>query len=761
MSIGNPVHSQLNQRIGEWKSYMAHSNGNFVTQSDQYVFFGTNGGIVQINKSTEEVNLITKVEGLSDISVQALAFDPKNKKLIIAYQNSNLDIYDPVDLTVINLPDILNNTRILGDRIIYRIYQPPGSDEAYLACGFGIVELNVNKKEFGFTSFTGIPVYETTIFKNKLYAVTESGTYTIPYDKTQYNLSDFGQWSIEKTLGNNSFQCIQSFNDALYIGTKSKIYRWDGNSAPILIEDLPGFQNQYLSAHNGYLLIGYTCNDNCDGKLFAIDDQNKLMNLESSCVPRPLYGIVDEKKRGWFADRFQAFRSNQTLTGPCNYKYFNTPLTQYSTDIALDHGKVYIASGGINASYSYLFRGDGFFSFADGIWRVFNRGNNTTMANADLVDLYKLAIDPNGLLYIGTYWGGLMQCDMKDPANPIIKLFDKSNSSLQGTTGDLARTRVGGLTFDQNGNLWMTNYLAERPVSVLKKDGTWKNFSTPSNTTLLACAADSAGNLWFSSVKQGLLVMNTGKDINNTGDDRYKLFTNANSVLATNLINAIATDLDGSVWIGTDVGVYVFECGSDVFTNCTGSKRIVVQQDLGSNLLDKEDIQCIAIDGGNRKWFGTRHGVFVVSSGGDQLEHQYNIDNSPLFDNLITALRYDGTSGEMFIGTGSGVQSIRTEATQGSLTNQYSDIYVFPNPVRPEYNGPISIQGMRRNSHIKITNFNGQLVSQGTSNGGTYLWDGLDLKGRKVDSGVYIVWISAGDGFESADVKSVKFAIVR
>jgi len=753
--------SQSTTRIGEWTSYMSHSTGNFVAQSPEYVFFGSNGGLVLINKNNEEIKFVTKVSGLSDISVQTMAWDSKTNRLIIAYRNSNIDIYDPKTNKIVNLPDILRNTKILGDKIINRIYTSPGSDFAYLACGFGIVELNLKRDEFGFTAFTGIPVYEPALYKNLIYIATETGIYSI--DKAKANPSDFGQWNAVSVFGSETYATMAEFNGLLFAVQDQTIYSFDGTTrTPIYKENSSNHTIQYLSSNKDWLLAGYRCKSDCDGKWYAIDKSNAVKTLDVSCVPRPLYAVLDEKNRGWFADRFQAFRSNAKITDPCSFKYFNTPLSAFSTDIALQADRIYVASGGINASYGYLFRGDGFFSYADGDWRVYNRGNNSVMQAYDLVDLFKMAIDNRtGLLYIGTYWGGLMQCDMKDPSRPLIKVFDKNNSSLQGAVGDAARTRIGGLTYDRKGNLWMTNYLAERPISVLKADGTWKNFATNTNTTLLACASDSANTLWFSVIGQGLLAFNPGDDLNNTSDDKYKLFNNGNSVLTTNNINAIATDLDGSVWVGTANGVFVFECGDVFDAACKGSKRIIVQLDLGGSLLENEDIQCIAIDGANRKWFGTRNGISVISAAGDALVSRYTKDNSPLYDNLITALRYHADKGEMYIGTGAGLQSLRIDATAGSRNNEFADIYAFPNPVRPEYNGLITIQGMRRNSTVKITDFAGQIVNQGKSNGGIYTWDGLDIKGKKVSSGIYIAWISAGDGFESPDTQSLKIAIVR
>ena len=755
--------AQSDQRIGQWKSFMSHSTGNFVTQSPSHIYFGTNGGLAAIDKTNEEIEFITRVEGLSGLAVQSMTWDYKHHQLLIAYTTSNLDIYNPETGEVTNFPDIMRNTRIIGDRFIYRIYMPEGSDFAYLACGFGIVELDLKKKEFGFTTFTGIPVYEVTLFQNKLYAATESGIYQIIYDKTKVNPSDFGQWAPVPAFGTSPFTAVATFNGKIYFGSGEQVWSWDGTVNPSVVINQPGFKVQYLSPGADQLLAGYQCPNNCDGALYKLDKQNSVVRLDASCVPRPIYGIVDDQGRGWFADRFQAFRSNAALTQPCSFKYFNTPLTPNSTDIALAGDRIYVAAGGINASYNYLFRGDGFFSYVDGIWRSYHRGNNEVIRNADLVDMYKLMSDPgSNLLYVATYWGGLMQCDMTNAANPVIKIFDKSNSSLQGAQGDVARTRVGGLTFDRKGNLWMSNYLAERPISVMKTDGTWKSFSVPTGPNLLACVTDSSGFLWFSVINQGLIVYDPGENIDLTSDDRIRVFNNSNSVMESNIINTLATDLDGSTWVGTNNGVYVFECGESVFDpDCKGSKRIVIQQGLGSNLLNGEDVQAIAIDGANRKWFGSRNGIFVQSATGDQQIARYTFDNSPLFDNLITVLRYDPQAGIMYVGTGSGIQSIRTDATAGSRSNAFSEIYAFPNPVRPDYTGPITLQGIRRNSNIKVTDFNGQVVHQGKSNGGTYVWNGTDLVGNRIVSGVYFVLISAGDGFEKPDTQVVKIAVIK
>ena len=226
-------------------------------------------------------------------------------------------------------------------------------------------------------------------------------------------------------------------------------------------------------------------------------------------------------------------------------------------------------------------------------------------------------------------------------------------------------------------------------------------------------------------------------------------------------MKSIVKDLDGDIWVGTTDGIIIFECGSSAFDaeQCKGTRKIVEQDGIPAYLLVGEDVRTIAVDGGNRKWVGTTNGVFVLSPDGEDLIARFDEENSPLFDNVITDIAVDMESGEVYIGTAEGILSYRSDATEGGITHQ-SNALVFPNPVRPDYAGPIAIKGLARDSNVKITDINGQLVFETTAFGGQAIWDGKDYTGRKAASGVYLVLGTTTESFEEPQAVVAKIMFI-
>jgi len=165
----------------------------------------------------------------------------------------------------------------------------------------------------------------------------------------------------------------------------------------------------------------------------------------------------------------------------------------------------------------------------------------------------------------------------------------------------------------------------------------------------------------------------------------------------------------------------------------------VVVNNIPALLLDETIVNTIAVDAANRKWFGTRSGVFIQSPDGSERLATLDSDNTPLFDNIINDIAINQSSGLVYIATGKGIISFRTDAAGISQTHS-SNITVFPNPVRPEYDGPIAIKGFAKDSNIKITDISGRLVYETTALGGQAIWDGRDYNGRRANSGVYLVY---------------------
>ena len=163
------------------------------------------------------------------------------------------------------------------------------------------------------------------------------------------------------------------------------------------------------------------------------------------------------------------------------------------------------------------------------------------------------------------------------------------------------------------------------------------------------------------------------------------------------------------------------------------------------------------VDGANNKWIGTADsGVFLVSPNGQETKYHFTTNNSPLPSNTINDIDINSVTGEVFIATAKGMVSFKGTATTG--VENLENVVIFPNPVRPEFNGNVAVTGLMDKSNVKITDIEGNLVHEAIAEGGTILWDTKAFGKHKVASGVYMVLISSDDGLET---KVKKVMIIR
>ncbi|MEQ8425516.1 MAG: two-component regulator propeller domain-containing protein, partial [Cyclobacteriaceae bacterium] len=205
-------------------------------------------------------------------------------------------------------------------------------------------------------------------------------------------------------------------------------------------------------------------------------------------------------------------------------------------------------------------------------------------------------------------------------------------------------------------------------------------------------------------------------------------------------VRSMANDRDGQVWVGTDEGVAYFPNPAGVFNNIDAARPIYENRFL----LRDEVVTAIAVDGGNRKWMGTKNGVWLFSAKGEELIYNFTQDNSPLLSDVITSIAIDPKSGEVFFATDKGISSFRSTATESKF--QFNEVKIFPNPVQADFNGQVAISGLYTDAIVKITDIGGRMVWQTRANGGTAIWDARQLNGSKVGTGVYLVFATAADG---------------
>jgi hypothetical protein len=283
---------------------------------------------------------------------------------------------------------------------------------------------------------------------------------------------------------------------------------------------------------------------------------------------------------------------------------------------------------------------------------------------------------------------------------------------------------------------------------VIASDGTWYTYdcgSAVKGVRLNNLQIDYNGIKWLSFLNKGLMAYDDNKTIADKTDDRYKLLQKGQGLggLPSNNVLCATADYDNKIWIGTDLGLVVLYSVDNIFKNdgTNYDAKMILNEVDGEveSLLGETVINDIKVDGANRKWIATGGaGVILISADGTEQIYRFTKENSPLISNNILNIEINEKTGEVYFAADNGLISFRSDASTGD--SKYSDVLVFPNPVRPEYTGPVTIQGIAYNSDVKITDMAGNLVYQTTSNGGTAVWSGNTFDGKRAKSGVYLIW---------------------
>jgi hypothetical protein len=388
-----------------------------------------------------------------------------------------------------------------------------------------------------------------------------------------------------------------------------------------------------------------------------------------------------------------------------------------------------------------------------GWWYNLNEYNTPELA--EFTSLMPVKFNPAGnKIYIGSYNKGIVELNRDGSFSDTFTVY---NSTMETTVGDALRCKVGGIAFDDRGNMWVTNMGANRFLSVRKTDGTWRSFK-PVNISSAAAVTDiiidDYGQKWMVATESGtdgIVVFSEGADIDNPSDDVGRVLRKGTGQgnLPSNNVRCLAKDRDGEIWVGTDAGIAVFYCPGAVLTEngCDAQEILVTAADgyVGA-LLGAERVQAIAVDGANRKWIGTTNGLWLFSPDGSEQIHYFSTSNAPLVSNNITALAIDPETGILYVGTDKGLMLYRSDATQAPENPTQQGVLAFPNPVRPDYFGPIAIKGLAEDADVKITDLSGALAFQTKALGGQAIWDGKDGTGNYAKAGVYLVFTSGAEG---------------
>ena len=737
--------------IGQWKEHVPYQRGNSVVANNNIVYCGSEAQFIAYNMNSGEMKRYTTINGLSDIGVRLLDFNQSTGGLLVAYKNGNLDILEGDKITnIISIKD----AEIIADKTIFNIRM---HDElAYISTGFGIVVLNMKRKEIKDTYLIGkdsepLTVYDVVIVKEEetIYAATAEG---VRKASLSDNLSDFNSWSKLDFLPepDASFTHIDYFSGKLVLNQQTSQKDTDlvyllTDTVTELFEEASNARNYDLKVQDDRILISRTYEvivyDKEFKRIIQIYEYGEGVTVEpNSCI--------QHKDNYWMSDRrlglVRWYQTNE-------YEVIlpNGPNTLSIHDMDVVKGIAWTTSGIMDAGYRGSPNLPEFNKLENLEWTGISRRNESKLDS--VYGYIKVVINPRNpkQVFMASWDNGLIEI-LDGKVNRIFNmetqaLYGHALSPIQGSDKLI---RVGGMAFDDDGNLWITNSENIYGLCVMKADGTWLRYDLRrylDGSTIVGDLVISDDNRkWIllnrASSNYRLVVFDNGDEVGSAYQYTALSTDELRGSIPGSTVHCITKDKSGAIWIGSDEGPAVFFSPQYVFETQLDAQQIFVQQDGQTQiLLETEDIKSITIDGANRKWFGTSNsGAFLMSSDATKEVNHFTKENSPLFSNEVNNITINHENGEVYFCTSEGLISYKGTATEGG--SGFSSVEVFPNPVNRDYTGLIAIKGLSENSNVKITDASGVLIFETTAYGGQAVWDGYSLSGNKAKNGIYLIF---------------------
>lgn len=732
--------------MGQWRMHIPNSKAIDIAYGNGLIIAALSNGVISYDVAAGEYHEYNNMNGLSDINVSCIIFHAPSNSFIIGYENGNIDQIVSGG-GIINTPGIYLSS-VLGSKRINGL--DAHGNIIYVSTGFGLVVLDPIKHEIKDTYYPGSsaePIVDASVMHDTIFALTETTCYKGALSNNF--LADAAQWNIENRIPppvNGIYSKLGVQQDELHVLYKKdgygadSIFRMTNNELVLLLGDDYDLEILDFRILNEQFVVtldfGLVIYDDNANNLFSVFQYNQAYALPRAiCQVNGTYWVADNNY-GLVRFAHQYDYTFISTNGPPKNDFFS--LNSFED-------KLVLTSGILNRT-GFVYKRSGAYTFENESWKLYDQGNQPAWSNGYVWDISSAAINPlnKEQLALGSY--AIDGVSIVNGAD-VTAVYTGTNSGLENTNLGNGYVCISAMEYDEFGNLWVANGYTNEPLKVLLADGTWKTFDTGSSTKskfTTKLAIDYNNNKWFGVYGVGLVGYYDNGTPGVSTDDIYKILETGegNGNLPSDNVTAIACDFDNEIWIGTENGFVVLYSSEGLFSASgviDASRLLVNYEGNVEELLGDTPISDIEIDGGNRKWIATNSaGIFLLTADGQEVITTYTKENSPLISNNILDMEFNQKTGELFIVTDLGLVSLRTDATYEDP--EYATTTVFPNPVKPEYTGPITIQGIRYDSDVKITDIAGNLVYQTTSNGGTATWNGKTLSGEDVASGVYMIW---------------------
>ena len=735
-----------NAQVGSWRTYMAYYQATIVAETPNYVFGVYDGSLLSYSPEDSEIKTYSKLQGLSDTDIRFMNYHYDTRALVLVYANSNIDIFLGEN-NVYNL-SFIKNYPYAQDKTVYNLEII--GNFAYISTAFGIVVVDVKKKEIKETYRLGTTVRSICKKGEYLYAATADG---VKRGMISKNLLDPKDWEMFDEGQKNIYQFLL-FKDYLFFTQWNRVYYYGANGS---VQSLGLSNVRNIKLLNNQLVVLSNTNT------YFYSDLTNYTDIQLSANS---IDCNNSNNQYWLASGEAGLTKISKSTDSQEYSVLesdikiNSPKRNLNLYMTFAANKLFVTGGG---------KGENRFNtpgtlmvYENGKWFNFDENAISEKTGLGCEDFTSVAVDPADPMhyFVGSWGEGLYE--FKN--NEFVNLYSTHNSSLQSAvTGNNSNrfVRVDGLAFDNNNNLYMVNG-GPKGLSIYMDQKEWKNFDysplVNSDPDQILISRDN--KKWFNffrGPRAGIMVLDekgivggSSADYAYSGifEDQQRVAIKATAYLA------MAEDHNGLIWAGTDNGLIYFRSMDQVNNGVCDRIISTDQYDGGYRPLEGIKITSIAVDGGNRKWLGSAgSGIFILDQlkGNEIRVDNFTSENSFLLSNNINSLAIDHETGEVFIGTDKGLCSYISEAI--APKDDYSEVYAYPNPVRPENNNQVVITGLMQNSTVKITDLAGNLITEGVSMGGQYTWNCTNRFGTTVKAGIYLVFAANPDGSQGVATK--------
>ena len=728
----------------QWDSMYSYYNTSIGTTYNQTIIAAAENALFLYDSTQNSTETITTVDGLSGDNFSAIAVF--NNNIIAGFENGLVAKID-INTKKVDLDNAIERNTIIAadEKQINQILIDQNA--AYLATGFGIVELNPTTLEFGDTYYFGTPnarikINQVAVFEAYLYAATPQGTYRTRIDNP--NKLEFSSWELH-TSGN--WTAIWSQDNTLY-GAKnegSAVSFFQLGDSVEQKATFPGVVRDIAPYENGVIIT-------VSNRIYDVNKSFKrtqtIGDLEDVQSNNFTFGLMLNNER-WIGTKTKGLINYKSDD---NFSFVSPkgPLENHIFDIEPLPNELWVAHGDHDLFYLPSGKRSGISHLIEGNWQNIDFG---LLFGAR--DISRVVPHPTQLqtAYACSFQSGIVVIENNEP----VVLWNEQNTGLKTISfTKSSHIRIPDIKFDDDENMWSLTTMVKDALKKKSSSDEWVSYDLSeviSNYTkeLGFSNIEIFNNkiIFFGSHKNALI----GVDITQSPPQMKRLM-GGDFGLPSDDVRSIRLDKDNRLWVGTREGIAVLYAPNRFFEDETQLRSIVVED--GGNLrelLSGQLITDIEIDGNNQKWVSTAtSGVFLLSPNGTEILQHFTKENSPLPTSSVKTIGIDSDTGKVYIGTLKGMVVFQGNAYAES--EKLSEINVFPNPVRPNFTGNLVVRGLQQDSRVKITDIAGNLVYDTTSEGGSISWNLRSFSGQRVRSGVYLIFASTKDGLDSA-VKKV------